>query len=65
MANDRNPKIWRILLKLVVGAVVLWGLVWFALWYADKYGDTQLMNPPLKPSMDWGIVNDSPIRNNR
>ncbi len=66
MASDKEPNVWLIVLKLAAGAATLAGLVWLALWYVDTYSAAKPMAPPpLKPKMDWGIVNDSPIRNNR
>nr|CBA33749.1 hypothetical protein Csp_B20610 [Curvibacter putative symbiont of Hydra magnipapillata] len=65
MASDKEPNFWLIVLKLAAGAAALAGLVWLALWYSENYGTGQPLTPPLKPKMDWGIANDSPIRNNR
>nr|WP_315465758.1 hypothetical protein [uncultured Rhodoferax sp.] len=65
MANKKDPDLWPTVLKLVAGACALIGIVWAALWYVDKYGVGQTLAPPVKPTADWGIVTDSPIRNNR
>ena len=66
MAGNKEPKLWLIVLKLAAGAAAFVGLVWLALWYVDTYSAANSMaSPPPKPKPDWGIVNDSPIRNNR
>ncbi|WP_296511207.1 hypothetical protein [Rhodoferax sp.] len=65
MASDKEPGVWLTVLKLVLGAAALIGLVWGALWYLEKYGSGPEMNPSLKPKMDWGIANDSPIPSRR
>jgi hypothetical protein len=65
MASDKEPNVWLTVLKLALGAAALAGLVWAALWYLDNYGDGPPMTPPLKPKMDWGIANDSPIPSRR
>jgi hypothetical protein len=65
-ARNKEPNLWVTVLKLAAGAAALAGLVWLALWYVDTYSASKPMAPPpLKPKMDWGIANDSPIRNNR
>jgi hypothetical protein len=65
MANDKEPKFWLLLLKLVMGAAALISVVWLALWYAESYMSSHSIAPPSAAKPDWGIVGDSPIPNNR
>ncbi|MDT7514765.1 hypothetical protein [Rhodoferax mekongensis] len=65
MANNKESNFWLTALKLAAGACALAGLVWLLLWYADSVKESQPLTVPQKPKLDWGIANDSPIRNNR
>ena len=60
MKKNDEPKVWLILLGLVLGLAALVGAVGFALWYSDKAGIAQ--PPQEKPATGWGIATDSPIR---
>ena len=59
MKKNKEPKVWRTLLMLLLGVVVIVGSVGLALWYADKL-DTSAKLP--KPDTSWGIFSDSPLR---
>lgn len=63
MKKDEEPKVWLILLGLVLGVAIVVGAVGLALWYSEKAGIAQ--PPHEKPATGWGIVTDSPIRSNR
>jgi hypothetical protein len=76
MKNDEEPKVWITFIKLVVGAAVLIGGVGLALWWAserpvyspalEQAKEAARATSPKSVSTDsWGIVNDSPVRNNR
>lgn len=65
MANNKEPNVWISTLKLVAGACALIGLVWLALLMAEKYPPDAPSASTSKPTSDWGIANDSPIRSNR
>lgn len=59
MEDDDEPKIWVLILKFVIGAVIFIGGVGLALWYAERRQSSE----PVKASKpDWGIVGDSPLR---
>jgi hypothetical protein len=59
MNKDEEPKLWVLVLKLVIGAAIIVALVGLALWHASTY---QTAKPPPLEDKSWGIVNDSPIR---
>ena len=63
MKKDDEPKVWLILLGLVLGVAALVGAVGLALWYSEKAGIGQ--TPQEKPVNDWGIATDSPLRNKK
>lgn len=63
MKKDDEPKVWIILLGLLLGVAILVGVVGVALWYSDKAGIAE--PTPAKPVTGWGIFTDSPIRSNR
>ena len=76
MKDDEEPKAWITFIKLVVGAAVLIGGVGLALWWAserpvyspalEQAKEAARATSPKSVSTDsWGIVNDSPVRNNR
>jgi hypothetical protein len=65
MAPHKEPRIWLTALKLAGGACALIGLVWLALGYAESIQSSQPAATSPKPTADWGIANDSPIRNKR
>ena len=76
MDDNGEPKTWVIVLKLLLGATTLIGVVWLALWYASEMS---LSSPALEeaqkevreksagtsssPGKSWGIAKDSPLRN--
>ncbi len=62
MKRDEEPKVWVIVLKLVVGAAILIGGVGMLLKYAESQ-QGGLPKPPADTS--WGIATDSPIRGKR
>ena len=71
MKDDEEPKVWITFIKLVAGAAVLIGGVGLALWWASE---RPVYSPALEQAKEaaqsvstdsWGIVNDSPVRNNR
>ena len=63
MKKDDEPKVWVILLGLLVGVAVVVGAVGLALWYSEKTGIAQ--PPQEKPATGWGIATDSPLRNKK
>jgi hypothetical protein len=63
MKKNDEPKVWLILLGLVLGVAALVGAVGLALWYSEKAGIAQ--PPAEKPVTDWGIATDSPLRNKK
>lgn len=63
MSDDKEPKFWVTVIKLVIGAVVLIALIGLGLYYTAKFNTYQA--PSSSGSADWGISKDSPIRSNR
>jgi hypothetical protein len=63
MADDKDPKFWVTVLKLVAGAVVLLTLFGLGLYYTAKFDSYKPAEAP--PDTSWGITKDSPIRGNR
>ena len=63
MKDDKEPKLWVIVLKLVVGAVIFAALIGLGLYYTAKYNTYD----PGSSKSDglWGITKDSPIPSNR
>lgn len=60
--ND-DPPLWLTVLKLLVGLIVIIAGVGGALYLASK---AEQRNVPATGGVkDWGIVNDSPLRNRR
>lgn len=59
LPDDKEPKWWVTMLKLIVGAAIFIGLIGWALWYAQKL-ESEKPPPAEKPS--WGIFSDSPLR---
>jgi len=59
-----EPKLWITVLKLVAIAALLIGGVGGALWLASKAEQRNAASPG-STVKDWGIVSDSPLRNNR
>lgn len=62
MKKSKEPRLWLTVLKLVLGALALIGLVGLALWYAAQWEQDA---PAPASRNSWGIVGDSPIRNQR
>ncbi len=62
MKRKQEPRLWLTVLKLLLGASVLIGLVALALWYAAQWEQDA---PAPASRNSWGIVGDSPIRNQR
>ncbi len=59
--KKEDPKFWLTVLKLVLIAATLIGLVGWGLWYVAS--DTSSMAPtPREGGIGWGIATDSPIR---
>lgn len=58
MDDDKEPKFWVTVLKLVVGAVVLIALIGLGLYYTAKFNSYK---PEAAPAESWGISKDSPI----
>lgn len=65
MKNNKEPKLWVTVLKLVAIAAVLIGGVGAALWWASKLEQSNAPSPGGSSVKDWGIANDSPLRNKR
>jgi hypothetical protein len=63
MKKDNEPKVWLILLGLLLGVAIVVGAVGGALWYSDKAGIAAPQ--PEKPATGWGIATDSPLRNKK
>ena len=62
MKRDEEPKVWVIVVKLIIGATILIGGVGLALKYAERQ-QGGLPKPPADTS--WGIATDSPISGKR
>lgn len=72
--DDKEPNVWVIALKLVIGAALIIGGVGFALWMAaqgptyspalEQAKEAVQANAPNSTSRDgsWGISKDSPVR---
>lgn len=58
MDDDKEPKFWVTVLKLVLGAVVLIVLIGLGLYYTAKFNTYE---PEAAPPEAWGISKDSPI----
>lgn len=63
MEDDKDPKFWITVLKLVIGAIALIAFFGLGLYFTAKYNTYAPEGPP--PDSSWGISNDSPIRNKR
>lgn len=63
MDNDKEPKLWVTVLKLIVGALIFIALVGLGLYYTAKY--KSYAPDVAAPDNSWGITKDSPIRSNR
>jgi len=63
MRDEKEPKFWIRVVKLVLRTVVAIALVGVLLYYTAKFNTYE---PPGSPGgIDWGITTDSPIRSNR
>lgn len=63
MKDDKEPKLWVTVLKLVIGGVIFAALIGLGLYYTAKFNT---YDPgPSKPNGSWGISKDSPIPGNR
>jgi hypothetical protein len=60
MANDKDPKFWVMVLKLVAGAVAILTLFGLGLYFTAKYNTYAPDAPP--PDESWGIAKDHPVR---
>lgn len=60
MKDDKEPPLWVTVVKLVIGAVILIGLIGLGLYYTAKYNT--YAPPTAPPDRSWGISKDSPIR---
>jgi hypothetical protein len=63
MKDDKEPKLWVTVLKLVVGGVIFAALVGLGLYYTAKYNTYDPGSS--KSDGSWGITKDSPIPSNR
>ena len=64
MADDNEePKLWVIVTKLVLSALVLIVLIGLGLYYTAEFNTYEPQAPP--PDTSWGIAKDSPIHNQR
>ena len=64
MPDEKKPKLWVTVVKLVAGAIVLITLFGLGLYYTAKF-NTYAPPAEHKPAHSWGISKDSPIRGNR
>jgi hypothetical protein len=64
MDDDKKPKFWVTVIKLVIGAIVFIVLVGLGLYYSAKY---KTYAPPEDTGQEtsWGISKDSPIHPRR
>jgi len=65
--DDKEPKVWVTLVKLIAIAVVLIGGTGYALYYVDQMQE-RAQPPGLSSGFnkpDWGIVGDSPLKGKR
>jgi uncharacterized membrane protein len=62
MKQEDEPKVWVIVVKLIVGALVLIGAVGGALMYAEQ---DEVATPTPLNGKSWGIAGDSPVRMKR
>ena len=65
MKRNEEPKVWVIVVKLVVGALVLIGAVGGALIYAERAGIGAPTAAPTQSGNGWGISSDSPVNMKR
>ena len=65
MKRNEEPKVWVIVVKLVVGALVLIGAVGGALIYAERAGIGAPPSAPTQSGNGWGISSDSPVNMKR
>lgn len=74
MKQEKEPKLWVTVVKLLLGAVALIGGVGFALWFAAQgpvhspaleAAQKQTGNTSKSSGASWGIAGDSPIRPKR
>lgn len=63
MDDDKEPKFWITVLKLVLGAIALIAFFGLGLYFTAKYNTYTPEGVP--PDGSWGISNDSPIRKHR
>ena len=59
MDDDKEPKLWVTVLKLVVAVLVLVVLVGIGLYYTAKFNTYEPEGSA--PDASWGISKDSPI----
>jgi hypothetical protein len=63
MKDDKEPKLWVTVLKLIAGGLIFMALVGLGLYYTAKFNT---YDPGLEESdKSWGISKDSPIPSNR
>lgn len=63
MKDDKEPKLWVTVLKLVIGGVIFAALIGVGLYYTAKFNT---YDPGAsKSDSSWGISKDSPIPGNR
>ncbi|MEY3445603.1 MAG: hypothetical protein RIR45_358 [Pseudomonadota bacterium] len=65
MKRDDEPKVWVIVVKLVVGALALIGAVGGALIYAERAGIGAPASAPTQTGTSWGVSSDSPVNMKR
>jgi len=61
--DEKEPKLWVTIVKLVVGAIVFIILISLGLYYTAKFNTYA---PPTDAPVDsWGISKDSPLKKPR
>ena len=63
MKNNREPKLWVTVLKLVIGGLIFVAFVGLGLYYTAKFNTYDPGNGNSDGS--WGISKDSPLPGNR
>ncbi len=63
MSDNKDPKFWVTVVKLVLGAVAVITFFGVGLYFTAKYNTYEPQGAP--PDGSWGISKDSPIRSLR
>jgi len=61
MPNDKEPKFWVTVLKVVASAIAIIAVFGLGLYFTAKYNTYAPDGPP--PDSSWGISKDHPVRN--